>query len=231
LRRKQPAKAKKVAPVDVRKAAPKNVPVQFVNARTPAAKATAREGACSSKTSSTISSLLQNTLPSPEVPLTVRCSTRALEDSWVDSDSDAGEDLDEEDNIYMHASASEDDDGRDVDAEDISMSASNNKKAGGIAEMLSGIHWKFCCNTKNVVDHDPPMQYNGPSGLKPRIANSFLDPFECVGLCGGLDYEFVTCLARKSNEYARKHLLSKDCNSQMYGQTYENISRFLYHGL
>jgi hypothetical protein len=42
--------------------------------------------------------------------------------------------------------------------------------------------------------------YNGPTGLKPRVAESFNTPFECLEVRGGLDYDLVSRLARNSNE-------------------------------
>ena len=50
-------------------------------------------------------------------------------------------------------------------------------------------------------DHQPP-HYDGPSGLKAGVATKFNNPLECLAYCGGLDYDFVSRLAKNSNEYA-----------------------------
>jgi hypothetical protein len=69
---------------------PQSVPVDYVDAAVAAS--------ASVRTSSTISSLSQNSIASPKVPPSSRRGTRSS--LTVESSSDDGDDLDEEDNIY-----------------------------------------------------------------------------------------------------------------------------------
>jgi Transposase IS4 len=197
----------------------------------------AMAAAASIRTSSTISTLSQSTIASPEavVPTPMAAglrSTRSTVD--VESASDDGDDLDEEDNIYAEDSSASDDSECEVDDEDdntITASVSGRDAEGGISRMLEEILWNFVLET-SFQDDDAPSPYDGPSGLKPRVAHSFTDPFECLGACGGLDYEFVCRLARNSNEYAKRHLCTNDRNRRLHGQPFKNITtEEMYHFL
>jgi hypothetical protein len=149
------------------------------------------------RTSSTISSLSQSTIASPEVVTGTRGTRSSM---MLESSSDDGDDLDEEDNMYnVEASVSENSDAEDS-ADDNTVSVSANENQWGISKLLEDIHWDFCCEA-HVEDNDAPSPYIGPSGLKPRVAQSFSTPFECLAICGGLDYDMVCRLARNSNEY------------------------------
>jgi Transposase IS4 len=201
-----------------------STPVEFVHTIATAAMATT----ASVRTSSTISSLSQNTIASPEAPRahsTRQRGTRSTD--TVESLSDDGDDLDEEDNIYQECSV---DEGSDSDSDDED-DRTESSHTGGIAQLLQDIQWNFSCDL-DVVDRDAPSPYSGPSGLKPRVAASFQTPFECLGVCGGLDYDLVCRLARNSNEYARKYLLVNDRNNRLHGQRFENITtEEMYHFL
>jgi hypothetical protein len=203
-----------------KKRAPKATAVQ-----SPVEVVDAIAASASVRTSSTISSLSQSTIASPVPPRVPAASatargTRATAD--VESASDDGDDLDEEDNIYVeNASDSEDEDAEEDDEDEDTITASvSGSDEGGIGQMLEDILWDFIC-VATFEDTDAPSPYNGPSGLKPRVAESFKDPFECLGVCGGLDYEFVSRLAANSNEYARKHLVTNDRNSRLHGQPFK----------
>jgi Transposase IS4 len=204
------------------------------NLQTPMAVVTTKEhnamaASASVRTSSTISSLSQTTIASPEAVATSQRPTRSS--LTVDSSSDDGSNLDEEDNIYAEGSVSENSlsDSDDEDAEETT--AGTNTTEGGIAQLLQEISWNFA-NVTDIQDKDAPSLYIGPNGLKPRVADSFSNPFECLSVCGGLDYDLVCRLARNSNEYARKYLLPKDRNSRLQGQPFSNITvEEMYHFL
>jgi Transposase IS4 len=186
------------------------------------------------RTSSTISSLSQSTIASPEAAVarlptgTVGArATRSTTD--VESSSDDGDDLDEEDNMYVQQVEDVSDVSDEEEEEEEEPTTSNN--SSGIGKMLEDIHWNFL-QMSSVKDDDAPSSYNGPSGLKPGVAESFNDPFECLGVCGGLDYDLVCRLASNSNEYARKYLVKGDRNCRMHGQPFINITtEEMYHFL
>jgi hypothetical protein len=87
-------------------------------------------------------------------------------------------------------------------------------KSTGLTKILDDIHWSFEAVDASLIDADAPFPYMGPSGLKPGVAESFKDPFQCLSICGGLNYELVCHLARNSNEYAHRHLLPTDRNNR-----------------
>lgn len=179
----------------------------------------ARSAASSVKTSSTISSLSQNTLASPIVPR--RRQTRAANDA--DSSSDDGEDLDEEDNMYEYdpVDAVMDDSDNEPDPDDDK--TLENTGHSSLKDMLDDLLWNFTYEV-SVDDPDCPAPYVGPMGLKPGVAASFSNPFECLGACGGLDYDLVTQLTRNSNDFARNILLKKDRNNRLHGHVFKNIT-------
>jgi Transposase IS4 len=181
------------------------------------------------RTSSTISSLSQNSIASPEQRRGHAAATRRQQD--IESSTDDGEDLDEEDNIYdpTNNESDEDLDDSDDDSEDdINRRDSDGR---GLSQLLEDIHWNFCVGLAGE-DRDALSDYIGPTGLKPRVAESFNTPFECLEVCGGLDYDLVCRLARNSNEYARQYLLPKDRNRRLYGVPFKNTTtEEMYHFL
>jgi Transposase IS4 len=196
-------------------------PVAYVN--------TARATAASVRTSSTISSLSQNSIASPDQPMHSVTATRRQQD--IESSSDDGEDLDEEDNIYEQNDDNEEYDADDSDSCDNS-EVPTSTTGKGLDQLLDEVHWNFCVGAAAEEDRDALSDYNGPSGLKPRVSESFNTPFECLAVCGGLDYDLVSRLTRNSNEYARQHLLYKDRNRRLYGVPYMNITtEEMYHFL
>jgi Transposase IS4 len=197
-------------------------PVQYVTARAATV--------ASIRTSSTISTLSQNSITSPENLVTRGGRTRRTND--LESSSDDGDELDEEDNMYnqemsdMDYSDSEEEDDDEDDA------TSEHAYARDLLEVLDQIQWNFSPIDDGYNDADGLATYNGPSCLKPRVAESFNTPFECLEVCGGLDYEFVNRLARNSNEYVRKHLLPKNRNGRLHGVPFVNITtEEMYHFL
>jgi hypothetical protein len=225
-----------------RKRRPQNV----ANKRTSASKATpdrpmeyvnASTAAASVRTSSTISSLSQNSISSPVatrvLPMAPTRTTRRSQS--LESSSDDGDGLDEEDNMYVDNVLSDLDDLQDNSDDDEDnntvVAGTSQKDSEGLAQFLENIHWNFCAEVA-LLDEEPPLPYNGPTGLKPRVAESFDDPFQCLAICGGLDYDLVCRLARNSNEYVRHHLLPKDRNNRLHGKAYANITaEEMYHFL
>jgi Transposase IS4 len=198
-----------------------STPVAYVHTGHQHAMATS----ASVRTSSTISSLSQSTIASPEVVAQKNRVTRSME--TVESFSEDGDDLDEEDNMYLDDISDIED--YDSDGEEEETTAGNN--GSGLEQFLKDLQWNFCVG-KEVADREAPSPYIGPSGLKPNVAASFKDPFECLAVCGGLDFDLVCRLARNSNEYARKYLLANDRNNRLHGQPFANITtEEMYHFL
>jgi Transposase IS4 len=186
---------------------------------------TVRAGAASVKTSSTISSLSQTSISSPEVSNRRQSGVGTRRSQDVESSTDDGEDLDEEDNMYVGFDTDTEDEDDDDGEEEPSLTSR------GLGELLSDVHWNFCVDV-SVDDKNGMSMYNGPNGLKARASESFNDPFECLAICGGLDYDLVTRLARNSNEYVRQFLLPKDRNGRLHGQPFVNITtEEMYHFL
>jgi hypothetical protein len=111
-----------------------------------------------------MSPLSQNTIASPEVP---RTRTRSL--LTIESDSNDGENLVEDDNMYGNP------DTFDAQAGDSDAKSDATSTAGTptyvLAQLLANVEWNFT-QEDSVVDNDAPFCYNGPSGLKPGIAES-----------------------------------------------------------
>jgi hypothetical protein len=168
----------------------------------------AAAGAASIRTSSTISSLSRSTFSSPQLPrheefptpvagapnVGSRLGTRSNSD--IESVSKDGSELDEEDNMYNPETVNGDSDydGDDDNEDDPDEGSATSPQ--GLAELLQAIRWNFCVQVDKVKDNDALPEYNGPTGLKPRVASSFDDPFRCLEVCGGITYEFVARLAR-----------------------------------
>jgi Transposase IS4 len=195
-----------------------------------------RVGATASvRTSSTMSSLSRSSVASPEVSRLPRTSNlrKTRSTAELESSSDDGDDLDESDNIYAEYSLSEDSDAEDTDEDDdANTSGASGSDNVGLTDLLDDIQWSFEAVDADLADTDAPFPYMGPSGLKPRVSESFSNPFECLSVCGGIDYEFVCRLARNSNEYARRHLLHSDRNNRLHGLLFTNITtEEMYHFL
>ena len=200
----------------------------------------ATEAAASIRTSSsTVSTLTRNSASANASVLTLPSSTRGrggrrvnIVDSLarhsrstrssdvVDSDSDDGDDLDEDDhgmdNVYTEDDTPETQAETEEDIDGV--------EGCTIFELLSKPQWNFELVPENVpIDVEGPMPYNGPTGLKPGVAESFNDPMECLAV-NGLNRSFVARLAQSSNEYTRRHLLDNDRNSRLHGVVWKNIS-------
>jgi len=139
----------------------------------------------------------------------------------VDSDSDNGDNLDEDDRGVDNVCT--EDDSPETQAE-------TEEDIGGVEgctifELLSKPQLNFEVVPENVpiLDVEGPMPYNGPTGLKPGVAESFNDPLECLAV-NGLNQSFVAHLAQSSNEYTRRYLLDNERNSRLHGIVWKNIS-------
>jgi hypothetical protein len=110
-----------------------------------------------------------------------------------------GEDLDEEDNIYEQNDDSEEYDADDSDSCDDSETPTSTT-GKGLDQLLDEVHWNFCVGAAAKEDRGALSNYNGPTGLKPHVSESFNTPFECLAVCGGLDYDLVSRLTRNSNQ-------------------------------
>ena len=173
----------------------------------------------STLTRSTISTTQQSTqLSQTSSTAGTRRSTRSSEDIESDSDDEYGELQEEEeptpvrpDLLYEHSEEEREED-RD------------GNPASSVFQMLNQFEWTFePVEPGTDMLHEGPLQYNGPVGLKPGVAESFSDPMDCLS-ANGLSRVFVARLARNSNEYARKFILPKDRNSRLHGHEWKNIS-------
>jgi len=144
------------------------------------------------------------------------CSTHT-----IDSDSDDGGDLDEDDQRMDNVCT--EDDSQETQAE-------TEEDVDGIAgstifEQLKAPVWNFEVVPENTaIDKtEGPMWCNGPIGLKHGVADSFHDPLECLA-ANGLSRAFVARLAQSSNEHTRRHVLDKDRNSRLHGMAWRNVT-------
>jgi len=117
----------------------------------------------------------------------------------VDSDSEDGDDLDEEDNAYDQNSDSEHEEEEfrpHTEAPDLSVRA-----RGSLGDYLKALVWKFEIVTENTPSVNPPRPYSGDHGLRPGVSRRFNDPLECFSECGGMTVQFIARLAANSNDY------------------------------
>ena len=159
-------------------------------------------------------------------------------DNGLPSDVEDGSELDETDDNpilldgYDSSSDDEDDDNNDDDDKDNEEDADTPQDPEcTVAELIAKLIWKFENVPEGQALSDPaqPEPYNGPTGLKPGVARSFNDPLECLAKCGGLDRQFISRLARNSNEYARKELMSSSLNGRVHGRPFKMISTAEMH--
>ena len=175
---------------------------------TPVSTVLAQEAAASIRTSSsTISSLTT-------VSFRGRRATRNNLLQTVESDTEDGTDLDENDN------AQDGDDGHLSDIEEVDDSTEH----GDLNDLLKAVVWNYddLESDDEFQDEAAPSFYDGPVGNK-RVNNLFNDPFECLTIAG-LSYEFVARLAASSNDYAKKVLSIDDRNKRVHGKPFANIS-------
>ena len=91
---------------------------------------------------------------------------------------------------------------------------------GDYNALLGGISFNFQDLNEDLT---PPLNlYNGCGPkLRQGVAQYFSTPFECVGECGGMSYQFFKRITVNSNEYACQNA---DNNNVFGGDIWCNIS-------
>ena len=147
----------------------------------------------------------------------------------LDSDSEDGSQLDEEDNLYEAEDDSEEDEEDEcrphVEAPDLSERA-----RGYVGEYLKALQWSF--EPVSTEIKEPYRPYSGPHGLRAGVSEKFNDPFECFSECGGFTSLFVARLAANSNDYYYHHIKpdlgrNRYCNEEWKDITTEEMYHFL----
>ena len=107
---------------------------------------------------------------------------------------------------------------------------------GSLSSFLDKLVFRYVPVAANQETFEARQQrpmYNGPEGLREGIAEAFTNPFECLSVCGGLDYDLVTRLAAASNDYFHMRIkpgLTKH-NIWHHLQWTEITSEEMYHFL
>jgi len=123
----------------------------------------------------------------------------------LDSDSNGGIELDEEDNACddtLDLDAEDEEEFRThAEAEDLSLRA-----RGRIGDCLKALEWNF----ELTNEADTPLQSHrpccGPHGLRAGASKRFHDPFECFSEVGEMTPQFVARLAANSNDCFCSHI-------------------------
>ena len=186
--------------------------------RTPPARLTMMQARAGLRTeASTISSLSSRSMHAltdrrvPQPPNPSECEDAAVSDDDcsvgtsstrsslnVDSDSDDGDDLDEEDNAYEHHSDDEEEEEFRPHTESPDLSV---KARGPLGAYLKALVWKFELVTQSTPPVTPHRPCSGDHGLRPGVSRRFCDPLQCFSQCGGMTEQFVARLAANSNDY------------------------------
>lgn len=100
----------------------------------------------------------------------------------------------------------------------------------GLSGLMRQLKWKFESVDKEAPQKvlDPHIRrfYEGPEGLRPGVAESFNDPFECFQQCGGLDDALIARLASGSNDYFHKFKKpTLDRNQLWHGVRWKEITQ------
>jgi hypothetical protein len=137
-----------------------------------------------------------------------RGQVAASEDAYESESENEDEiDLDEEPSEVLQGERGcEDDDISDVsDTEDCSDDEEADAGAEGISNLIRQLKWKYAPVDANadgcVLDKHMRRFYDGPEGLRPGVAETFKDPFQCFQCIGGLRYSLVARRAASSNDY------------------------------
>ena len=161
--------------------------------------------------SSTVSSLTSRS----STTISSRRATRNNPRTSVESDTDDGSDVDEERPGWR---VNHDDDEEELNPQNFYQSETEDETPDDddpsqplptqscMAAHVKKLKWKFEQITNNTTVKDTYYEYEGPTGLKEGVAESFQTPFECVAACGGLNYDLVSRLAIKSNNYFKDHI-------------------------
>jgi len=139
----------------------------------------------------------------------------------LDSDSEDGSQLDENDNMHDDYSSEdelEDDCRPHVEAPDLSERA-----RGFLGQYLKALQWRFEVITDTTVN-EPYRPHTGPHGLRAGVAQKFNDPFECFAECGGFTPAFVARLAANSNDYYHYHIKPDMGRNRYCNEDWRDIS-------
>jgi len=116
----------------------------------------------------------------------------------IDSDSEDGDDLDEEDNAYEQHSDSDNDEEEfrpHAEAPDLSERA-----RASLGDYLKALVWNFEVVTANTPTVNPHRPHSGDHGMRPGVSRRFTDPLKCFSECGGMNVQFIARLAANSND-------------------------------
>ena len=175
--------------------------------------------ASAARTTASLSSVSTLTQPSESGNSSFRAGRRVTRatagedifDSGASSDIEDGDDLEDDDDDYqmrfmggIPEVSDEDDDENDKDHNEEETTAQHEEKCT-VTQILKGLDWQFKRLKENeaIEDEHQPEYYDGPSGLKPGVEDTFVDPLACLGYAGGLDYKFVV---RYYSKWANKCL-------------------------
>jgi len=139
-----------------------------------------------------------------------RLSTMSHPTITVESDSDEGSDMNEDENAHTYAN--DQPESLAWGLGDESSSSDEEYMPGSIprvrmAQLLDNIDWQFQEVQANdpAVNDDDCCEFQGTSCLRNGIAESFSEPFESL-VGSGLTYEFMARLSANSNDYYYKHI-------------------------
>ena len=92
-----------------------------------------------------------------------------------------------------------------------------------VMQFLRNLDWNFEEIEADDTIADSLPDYSGPTGLK-CDPSSFTTVLDCVGKCGGLDYNTIRRLAVHSNTYAAQVLLPQAINRRIEGAVCTNVT-------
>jgi Transposase IS4 len=184
-----------------------------------AARYSALKTSCSQRSVSSVSCTLDSSGNTSSV------GTRQSSTNY-DSDSDDGDDLDEEDNAYFLLPEGEEVGNSDDEYEEQATDARPSQAAGETyGKYVSSLYWKF----KEVQAGSNPFEnskalYVGETRLRPGVSTKFETPFECFQTCGGCDSVFVALLAQHSNDYMNLQVLPQYKKKNPHGLLWKEIT-------
>ena len=125
----------------------------------------------------------------------------------IESDSDDGSDIDEEDNAYENSQDTDDEDDEEFRSHTKAADLSERAR-GALGEHLKAFQWNLQALTEdNTPVLQKPRPCSGAHALQQGVSNRFADPFQCFAECGGMTLQFVARLAANSNDCYWQHIL------------------------
>lgn len=218
---KTPAKRKQKDPPPKPVYGPNGTPPLEIRAHAAAAFSTA-------STYSSISSLSGSSNSN-----STRASLRSDPGSSVESETDDGDDLDEEDNAYQVLPPGTlpedlDENNEEPNPEDID----GQSNTGDIGALIANLQWKYRAIADNESVYPTASLCDSETGLKPGISRRFKDPFNAMKVLGGFDYTFVARVTSNSNEYAKQFILPRYPNRRIHGEQWRSVTvAEMYHFL